>query len=202
VNIGRDYKPELVADIRNIRAGDACPRCGKSISFARGIEVGHVFKLGIKYSKAMQANFLDEAGQAQPMIMGCYGIGVSRIVAAAIEQNHDEWGIRWPLPIAPYDVIITPANVTHEPSLQTATQIYKALLEKNISVLFDDRDMRAGFKFKDADLIGVPLRVTIGEKSLARGMVEIKWRTDAAAEEITVDKAVEKVLQLLQAQEG
>jgi prolyl-tRNA synthetase len=202
VNIGRDYKPELVADIRNIRAGDACPRCGKSISFARGIEVGHVFKLGIKYSKAMQANFLDEAGQAQPMIMGCYGIGVSRIVAAAIEQNHDEWGIRWPLPIAPYDVIITPANVTHEASLQAATQIYKALLEKGISVLFDDRDMRAGFKFKDADLIGVPLRVTIGEKSLARGMVEIKWRTDAAAEEITVDKAVEKVLQLLQAQEG
>ncbi len=202
VNIGRDYKPDVIADIRNIREQDPCPRCGKPVYFTRGIEVGHVFKLGTKYSKSMKADFLDEAGQSQPMIMGCYGIGVSRIVAAAIEQNNDEFGIRWPLPIAPYDVIVTPANVTHEESLKVSTQIYKALLEKGVSVLFDDRDMRAGFKFKDADLIGIPLRVTIGEKSLARGVVEIKWRTDAAAQETTVDKAVEKVLQLLQATEG
>jgi prolyl-tRNA synthetase len=202
VNIGRDYKPDMLADIRNIREQDACPRCGKPVYFTRGIEVGHVFKLGPKYSKSMKADFLDEAGQSQPMIMGCYGIGVSRIVAAAIEQNNDEWGIRWPRPIAPYEVIVTAANVTHAESLQVATQIYTALREKGVSILFDDRDMRAGFKFKDADLIGIPLRVTIGEKSLARGVVEIKWRTEPAATEIAVDKAVEKVLQLLQAMEG
>jgi prolyl-tRNA synthetase len=202
VNIGRDFKPELVADIRNIQEQDPCPRCGKPVYFTRGIEVGHVFKLGTKYSKSMKADFLDEAGQAQPMVMGCYGIGVSRIVAAAIEQNHDEWGVRWPVPIAPYTVIVTPANVTHEPSSQAATQVYQGLLAKGVAVLFDDRDLRAGFKFKDADLIGIPLRVTIGEKSLARGVVEIKWRTDPNAQETTVDKAVEKVLELLQATEG
>ncbi len=199
VNIDRDFKPDLIADIRNIRAGDDCPRCDGKIVFYRGIEVGHVFKLGIKYSKAMQANFLDESGESKPMIMGCYGIGVSRIVAAAIEQNNDEWGIRWPLPIAPFQVILTPANMTHEPSAQTAEKIYDGLLKKGVQVLLDDRDMRAGFKFKDADLIGVPLRVTIGEKSLAKGVVEIKWRNQANAEEIPLDQAVEKVVSLLQA---
>lgn len=197
VNIDRDFKPEIIADIRNIRAGDDCPRCPSVIKFYRGIEVGHVFKLGTKYSKSMQANILDEQGASQPIIMGCYGIGVSRIVAAAIEQNNDEWGILWPLPIAPFQVIVTPANVSHEPSLQAAQTIYEGLLNKGVEVLLDDRDMRAGFKFKDADLIGIPLRVTIGEKSLAKGVVEIKWRNQPTIEEISLDQAVEKVHSLL-----
>ena len=197
VNIERDFKPDTVADIRNIREGDDCPRCTSQIKFYRGIEVGHVFKLGTKYSKSMKAEVLDEQGASKAMIMGCYGIGVSRIVAAAIEQNNDEWGVRWPLPIAPFQVIVTPANMTHEDSAKMAEKIYDALMKKGVEVLLDDRDMRAGFKFKDADLIGVPLRVTIGEKSLAKGAVEIKWRNQPNSEEIPADQAVEKVLQLL-----
>jgi len=199
VNPGRDFTPESVADIRNIRPSDPCPRCSTPVAFFRGIEVGHVFKLGTKYSKAMKAEFLDEAGNAQPMIMGCYGIGVSRIVAAAIEQNNDEWGIKWPVQIAPFQVIVTPANVTHDESRLAAEKIYNALLEKGVDVLLDDRDVRAGFKFKDADLIGIPLRVTIGEKSLARGMVEVKRRYEAQATEAPLDAAIEKVMETLQA---
>jgi prolyl-tRNA synthetase len=199
VNIDRDYKPEIIGDIRNIRAGEACPKCGSNVSFFRGIEVGHVFKLGTKYSSAMKAMFLDEEGKSQPMVMGCYGIGVSRIVAAAIEQNNDEWGIRWTAPISPYQVIVTPANVSDAASKSTAEKIYDGLKAKGIDVLLDDRDMRAGFKFKDADLIGIPLRVTIGEKSLAKGMVEIKARTEKDFQEIPVDQAVEKVLSRIKA---
>ncbi len=199
VNIDRDFKPDMIADIRNIREGDDCPRCDSRIKFYRGIEVGHVFKLGVKYSKSMKAEVLDEQGVSKPMIMGCYGIGVSRIVAAAIEQNNDEWGIKWPLPIAPFQVVVTPANMSHEESAKTAASIYEELVKKGFEVLLDDRDMRAGFKFKDADLIGIPLRVTIGEKSLANGNVEIKWRNQPNAEEVPAGKAVEKVVQLLQA---
>lgn len=198
VNIDRDFKPDVVGDIRNIRPGDPCPRCAGIIEFYKGIEVGHVFKLGIKYSEAMKATYLDEAGVAKPMIMGCYGIGVSRIVAAAIEQNNDEWGVRWPVPIAPFEVIVTPANVTHEESKTTAEKIYSGLQKNGVEVLFDDRDVRAGFKFKDADLIGIPVRVTIGEKSLSKGVVEIKLRNQPQAEEVPIDKAVEKVSSLIQ----
>lgn len=198
VNINRDYKPDVVGDIRNIRPGDACPRCANPVRFYRGIEVGHVFKLGTKYSEAMKATFLDEAGQSHPMIMGCYGIGVSRIVAAAIEQNNDEWGIQWPVPIAPFEAIVTPANVTHGPSAETAESVYTGLKKRGVDVLYDDRDVRAGFKFKDADLIGVPIRVTIGEKSLAKGVVEVKLRNQPQPEEIPLDKAVEKVGELVQ----
>jgi prolyl-tRNA synthetase len=199
VNLGRDYKPDLVGDIRNIRAGDPCPKCDTPIVFHRGIEVGHVFKLGTKYSQSMKAEFLDEKGASQPFIMGCYGIGVSRIVAAAIEQNFDEWGIKWPLPIAPFEVIVTPVNVTDEKSKQVSEKIYADLMKAGVDVLLDDRDMRAGFKFKDADLIGIPFRVTIGEKSLAKGMVEVKARTETNFQEVPTDKVVEKVLSLLQA---
>jgi prolyl-tRNA synthetase len=196
VNIGRDYKPDILGDIRNIRPGDECPKCSTPIQFFKGIEVGHVFKLGTKYSKSMKAEFLGENGESQPMIMGCYGIGVSRIVAAAIEQNNDEWGIKWPLPIAPFQVIITPANVTHEPSIQAAEKLYTELKSKGLDVLLDDRDLRAGFKFKDADLIGIPIRVTIGEKSIAKGGVEIKLRTQDKFEEVPFDQAVENVVRL------
>jgi prolyl-tRNA synthetase len=198
-NLGRDFKIETVADIRNIREGEPCPKCQTPVEFFRGIEVGHVFKLGTKYSASMKCEYLAEDGTPKPMIMGCYGIGVSRIVAAAIEQNNDEWGIRWPAPIAPFTVIVTPANVTHDESRKTAEMIYAGLIEKGVDVLLDDRDVRAGFKFKDADLIGIPFRVTIGEKSLARGMVELKLRTDAQAVEVPVDKAIEKVMETLKA---
>ncbi len=199
VNMGRDFTSDMIGDIRNIRPGDPCPRCASSIEFHKGIEVGHVFKLGTKYSESMKATYLDEGGQAKPMIMGCYGIGVSRIVAAAIEQNNDEWGIQWPLPIAPFEVIVTPANVTHEESKSVAETIYAGLQKSGVEVLFDDRDVRAGFKFKDADLIGIPIRVTIGEKSLAKGVVEIKLRNQPQAEEVPIDKALEKVGTLVQA---
>jgi prolyl-tRNA synthetase len=198
-NVGRDFKIETVADIRNIREGEPCPKCGQPVQFFRGIEVGHVFKLGTKYSAPMKCEYLAEDGTPKPMIMGCYGIGVSRIVAAAIEQNNDEWGIKWPAPIAPFQVTVTPANVTHDPSREAAEKIYEALLNRGVDVLLDDRDVRAGFKFKDADLIGIPLRVTIGEKSLARGMVEIKRRDQAQAVEAPLDGAIEKVMETLKA---
>jgi prolyl-tRNA synthetase len=194
VNPGRDFKPARVADIRNIRPNDPCPRCGTPVAFFKGIEVGHVFKLGTKYSEAMKATYLDADGKANVIVMGCYGIGVSRVLAAAIEQNSDEWGIRWPLPLAPYEVIVTPANVSDPKSSETAESIYKALQAKGVDVLYDDRDLRAGIKFKDADLIGIPFRVTIGEKSLARGNAEFKLRTAAQAEEIPVDDIVETVV--------
>jgi prolyl-tRNA synthetase len=189
VNYGRDYKADIVGDIRNIRPQDPCPRCQAPVDFFKGIEVGHVFKLGTKYSEAMKATVLDEGGKAKPMIMGCYGIGVSRIVAAAIEQNNDQWGIQWPAPIAPFDVIITPANMSDEKTRTVAEKIYTDLLSMGVDVLLDDRDERAGIKFKDADLIGIPLRITIGEKSLLKNVVEFKPRTAAQAEEVPIEKA-------------
>ncbi|MFN0116904.1 MAG: proline--tRNA ligase [Elusimicrobiota bacterium] len=194
VNPRRDFKPDMVGDIHNIKPNDPCPKCNEPVVFYRGIEVGHVFKLGIKYSKAMKAEFLDEKGQSYPMIMGCYGIGVSRIVAAAIEQNYDEWGIKWPFPIAPFEVIVSPTNVTDENLKKASEKIYLDLQKNGIQVLLDDRDVRAGFKFKDADLIGIPLRITIGEKSFAKGMVEFKLRTEPKAEEVEFDKIIEKVI--------
>ena len=176
VNPGRDFSVSAYADLRVIREGDPCPRCGGEIHFARGIEVGHVFKLGTKYSKAMKAIYLDRNGREQMMVMGCYGIGIGRTVAAAIEQNHDAEGIIWPLPIAPYQVVITPVNV-NEPSLsKTAEDIYQTLARMGVDVILDDRDERAGVKFKDADLIGIPYRITVGPKKLAEGKVEIKSR--------------------------
>jgi prolyl-tRNA synthetase len=162
--------------LRIARDTDLCARCGHPLKFARGIEVGHVFKLGTKYSKAMKAQFLDNNGKEQYMIMGCYGIGVGRTVAAAIEQNHDENGIVWPVPLAPYHVIITPVNINDETIRRLSVELYEALQQKGIEVIFDDRDERAGVKFKDADLIGIPLRVTIGKKVLTDGVVEVKIR--------------------------
>jgi prolyl-tRNA synthetase len=159
-----------------IRESDPCPRCGGEIKFARGIEVGHVFKLGTKYSRSMRAVFLDRDGKEKTMVMGCYGIGIGRTVAAAIEQNHDADGIVWPLPLAPYEVIITPVNI-NEPALSDAAEgLYRTLSEMDVETILDDRDERAGVKFKDADLIGIPYRVTVGPKRLAEGKMEIKNR--------------------------
>ena len=195
VNTGRDFAVKAFADLRFVKESDCCPRCQKPMRLARGIEVGHVFKLGTKYSKAMKAVYLDAQGQEQTMIMGCYGIGIGRTVAACIEQNNDEQGIVWPLPLAPYPVIITPVNVNNEALATAAEGMYHELESRGIAVLLDDRDERAGVKFMDADLIGLPLRVTIGPKRLAEGQVEIRERrsgevlvmTIAAAQDYIVD---------------
>jgi prolyl-tRNA synthetase len=178
-NAVRDYNYDIKADIRKIVKGDFCPKCktGK-IDFARGIEIGHCFKLGTKYSKAMNASYLDANGKENFMEMGCYGIGVTRILAAAIEQSHDDNGIIWPDNIAPFEVVIVPINFADAKTKETAQQIYKELSSKGLDVLIDDRDERAGVKFKDADLIGIPYRITIGEKNLADGNVELKARKD------------------------
>ncbi len=176
VNIERDFTVSDFADLRFAKEADSCPRCRQTLNLARGIEVGHVFKLGVKYSQAMKAVFLDREGQERYMVMGCYGIGIGRTVAASIEQNHDEQGIIWPMPIAPYHVAITPVNVKDEKLAIAAEELYRALLERGVEALLDDRDERAGVKFMDADLIGLPLRVTIGPKSMAVGQVEIKVR--------------------------
>jgi len=176
VNFGRDVKISDFVDLRSVKAGDACPRCLGEIRFARGIEVGHVFKLGTKYSKAMGARYLDKNGQEQIIVMGCYGIGIGRTVAACIEQNYDEHGIIWPMALAPYQVILTPVNVKDEALLHASKDLYHQLASAGLDVLLDDRDERAGVKFMDADLIGIPLRITIGPKRLAEGKVEVRYR--------------------------
>ncbi len=176
VNIGRDFQVEAFADLRVSEPGDACPRCAGAIKFVRGIEVGHVFKLGTKYSKAMKASYLDKDGKEKTMIMGCYGIGVGRTVAACIEQNFDQNGIIWPMPLAPYAVIVTPVNINEPDVMKASEDIYSELLTCGVEVILDDRDERAGVKFKDADLIGIPLRIVVGPKNLAQGHVELKIR--------------------------
>jgi prolyl-tRNA synthetase len=189
VNLGRDFEVDLFGDLRIITPQDSCPKCGGEIQFGRGIEVGHIFKLGTKYSHALKAFFLDEQGKEMPIIMGCYGIGVGRTVAAAIEQNHDKDGIIFPIPIAPFEVTILPLQL-HETAVKgTAEKIYKELLGHDVDVLLDDRDERAGVKFNDADLLGVPVRVTAGIKGIKNGLVEIKMRGESASNSVPVEKA-------------
>jgi prolyl-tRNA synthetase len=189
VNLGRDFEVDLFGDLRIITPQDSCPKCGGEIQFGRGIEVGHIFKLGTKYSHALKALFLDEQGKEIPIIMGCYGIGVGRTVAAAIEQNHDKDGIIFPIPVAPFEVIILPLQL-HETAVKEASEkIYKELIAHGIDVLLDDRDERAGVKFNDADLIGVPVRVTIGIKGIKNGLVEIKMRGESASNSVPVEEA-------------
>ncbi len=180
VAIGRDIQVAHWADLRLVQAGEPCPKCGQPLKVQRAIEVGHVFKLGTKYSEALKALFLDEAGKQQPAIMGCYGIGVTRTLQAVIEQSHDDNGIIWPVSVAPYTVCITPLNVAPESAvMQRAEQIYAALTARGVDVILDDRNERPGVKFKDSELVGFPIRVGIGEKSLAKGEVEIKPRAGA-----------------------
>ena len=176
VNPERDFATDIVADVRLVQAGEPCPRCGAPLAEARGIEVGQVFKLGDKYSKALGATYLDEAGKKQLIVMGCYGIGVSRTMAAAIEQNHDENGIIWPLAIAPYQVVIVPVSMKDQSQVDLAESVYQRLVAAGIEVVLDDRQERAGVKFKDADLIGYPLRLTIGAKAVADSQVEVRVR--------------------------
>jgi prolyl-tRNA synthetase len=182
------------ADLRQVKGGEPCPRCGTPLDTFRGIEVGHVFKLGDKYSRAMKAAYLDAQGQERLMIMGCYGIGVGRTVAAAIEQNHDGDGIVWPLALAPFQVIITPTEVeSASETFRTARSLYDRFRAAGIEVLLDDRDERPGIKFKDADLIGIPLRVTVGPKGLKENMVELRPRADKTVQRVPVEQCLESV---------
>jgi len=192
---GRDFTVKTYTDLRNIIEGDECPRCGGHIAFARGIEVGHVFKLGTRYSEKMGAKFLDENGKEQPMIMGCYGIGISRTVAACVEQNNDENGIIWPWSLAPYQIHVVPVNVKNEEQKQLADSIYEQLQKEGYEVLLDDRPERAGVKFKDADLIGLPIRVTVGGKA-GEGLVECKVRKTGESKDVHVDELLTYVKEL------
>lgn len=187
VNPGRDFIPTYVADIRLIQEGDPCPHCGGEVSKARGIEVGQVFKLFTKYSSALKATYLDENGKEQPMVMGCYGVGVSRTMAAAIEQNYDDNGIIWPIEIAPYHVLVVPVNTKDEASAAKAEEIYMQLKKVGLETVIDDRNERPGVKFKDADLIGYPLRVVVGPKTLTEGKLEVKIRKTAEIRYLPLD---------------
>lgn len=196
-NPKRDFGDVIVADIRLIAEEDPCPHCGAPVKMTHGIEVGQVFKLGIKYSKALGATFLDENGKEKPLIMGCYGIGVSRTMAAAIEQFHDDNGIIWPASIAPFEVVIVPINAKDEAQMQIAEKLYADMKNVGIDVLLDDRKDRAGVKFKDADLIGYPVRITVSPKLLDANEVEIKVRRDGATSNVKVDDCAQTVKDML-----
>lgn len=184
-------------DLRNAEADDPCPKCAGSLQIVHGIEVGHVFKLGTKYSVSMDAEFVDDQEQSHPIIMGCYGIGVTRVVASIVETCHDENGIIWPINVAPYTVQIIPLNVSDAEVMKVSNSIYGELTDAGIDVLMDDRDQRPGFKFKDADLIGIPLRVTVGGKGLAEGIAEVKWRMEKDAKKIPLADVVTAVRDLI-----
>ncbi len=177
VKPGRDFKIDKTVDIRYVTENDRCPRCKEALNVSNGIELGHVFKLGTRYSDSLGAKFLDSNGKERPIIMGSYGIGVNRILAATIEKSHDSNGIIWPLPLAPYEVLIVPINYKDEVIMNSATKIYDVLCDAGIDTLLDDRDQRPGFKFKDADLIGIPIRITAGKRLKESGELEIKLRS-------------------------
>jgi prolyl-tRNA synthetase len=191
VNPSRDFQPVKYSDLRNAVDGDPCPRCSSKVAMRHAIEVGHVFKLGTKYSEALGARFLDEKEQLRPIIMGCYGIGVNRIIAGLVETNYDDNGIIFPVALAPYEVAVIPVKATDEASMKVAVELHDRLAAAGIDVVLDDRDQRAGVKFKDADLIGVPLRVVIGDRGLKEDRLEVKWRWDTAAEMIPLDGAAD-----------
>jgi prolyl-tRNA synthetase len=188
--IGRDVEPDEWADVSRVAGGDPCPRCGAALRESRGIEVGHIFDLGAKYSTAMDATFLDESGRARPFLMGCYGLGITRTVAAAIEQSHDERGIVWPVAIAPYEVEVIPLNMDSAAVVEAAERIYAGCREAGLETLLDDRPDRAGSKFADADLVGIPWRIVVGEKGLQAGRAEVVERRTGRAEKLAPDQAV------------
>ena len=196
VNPGRDFTPEITADIRSIEEGDICPVCGKRIKTAQGIEVGHIFKLGTKYSDALGLTYRDETGGDKSVIMGCYGIGVNRCLAAVIEQNHDDNGIIWPVAVAPYKAVVVPVNVNDSVQANMAEEITKRLEDEGIEVIIDDRDERPGVKFKDWDLIGIPVRITVGKKA-GEGLVEYKLRNEAEFELLEKEEAIKKALEYI-----
>ena len=191
VNYGRDFEG-VVGDFRNVTIGEKCPECGKEITISRGTEVGHIFKLGTKYSESMGATFIDEDGKAKPFIMGCYGIGVTRTVASIIEQHNDENGIIWPLEVAPYHVSVIPANVKNEEQATKAEEIYNELRKMGVEALLDDRKERAGVKFKDSELMGIPMRITVG-KMIGEGQVEFKLRNGGEVETLSTEEVYNRV---------
>ena len=193
-NWGVDVElPSQVEDLRLVEAGDFCPQCGKPLKVTRGIEVGNIFQLGTKYSAPMNAVYLDANGKTQPYIMGCYGIGVTRTAAAAVEAHHDEWGIKWPLSIAPYHVVVVPVSTQDEQQMKVANEIYEQLLNAGVEAVLDDRNERPGVKFKDADLIGFPFRITVG-KTISEGNVEFVERSNGEKLSMTPQNAIEKVV--------
>ena len=193
VNVNRDFRPDLTTDIRVAVIGDACPRCGSALGLTPGIEVGHVFKLGTRYSAKMNCSYLDEKGQLHPMVMGCYGIGVNRILAAAVENHHDEAGILWPAELAPYQVEIVSLDHKKMQIVETAHDLHDSLTKAGLEVLWDDRDAAPGVKFTDADLIGLPVRVTVGKKTLEAGTVDIRTRKNKDQKSVTLEQVVEMV---------
>ena len=196
VNINKDFTPFTVADIRLVEEGDVCPKCGHKIKTAQGVEVGHIFKLGTKYSEALGLKYLDENGKSNVVVMGSYGIGVTRCLSAAIEQNNDENGIIWPVALAPYQAIVIPANYKSDEQNEMAEKLYKELTDAGIETLIDDRSERAGVKFKDADLIGIPVRIVVGKKC-GEGIVEYKERREKEAVEKTYEQAKNDVIEFI-----
>lgn len=192
----KDFECEAVLDIRTIKDGDPCPICGKPISTTSGIEVGHIFKLGTKYTEALECTCLDENGKAKTPIMGCYGIGVTRSISAIIEQHSDENGIIWPISVAPYHVCVVPVQASNEEQMALASKIYEDLKAKGIEVLLDDRNERVGVKFKDMDLIGIPVRITVGKKA-GENIVEYKLRKDSEVLEITSEEAIKNAVEFI-----
>ncbi len=199
-NFGKDVHLDEFHDLMLVADGDRCPNCDQNLVISHGIEVGHIFKLGTKYSEPMGCNYLDDRGQSHPMLMGCYGLGIGRTVAAAIEQNHDDKGIIWPLPLAPFEALVVPLNMNDQEVVQAAGKIYEELVEKRVDVLFDDRQERPGVKFNDADLIGIPIRLVVGSKSLANGEVEVSLRRDGEKQLVPLANAVEAMLDAILAE--
>ncbi len=197
VNMGRDFSPTLIGDIRKVTAEDHCALCGGALELTKGIEVGHIFKLGTKYSTAMKATFLDDQGIDTPFVMGCYGIGVSRVVAAAIEQHHDQDGIKLPVAIAPVQALVLNLSPKDEEISKAANDIYDQLRKNNIEVILDDRDERPGIKFKDADLIGIPFRITVGKSFSKEGIIEVRRRADGETLNMPLADTVPTVVELI-----
>jgi prolyl-tRNA synthetase len=201
IDFQRDVTPEGYFDLRTVESGEPCPQCGSELKVMHAIEIGHIFKLGTKYSEALGATFLDENGVSKPIVMGSYGIGVERIVATFIEQSHDENGIIWNKALTPYDVHIVAASMNNKEAVLVSNQLYRSLTEQGIDVLFDDRaNVTAGFKFKDADLLGVPLQLVVGEKGLRDKKVEIKRRSSGERTLVAVEEAVEALKKLLESE--
>jgi len=198
VNYPRDFKADIVADIAAARAGDKCPRCGGTLASTRGIEVGHIFKLGTTYSSKFEADFIDEKGEKRPTVMGCYGLGLSRLMGAVVEHNHDDKGIIWPLSIAPYHVYLCALYREDSKAREVAEKLYKDLDAVGLEVLFDDREESPGVKFNDADLLGIPLRVTVSPRTLEKNGVELKKRAEKESEIVPLAKIVDRLKQLIE----
>jgi prolyl-tRNA synthetase len=194
VNLDRDFSVDRWEDLAGVREGDVCPRCQTgTLQVGRSIEVGHTFQLGTRYSEPLKATFLDEDGTEKPFVMGCYGIGVSRIVASVVEQHHDDKGIAWPAHLAPYQVVVIPTNMDQDDVVATGERIYGELRDAGIEVVLDDRDERAGVKFTDAELIGYPLALVVGKRGVAAGVIEAKLRASGEQRELPLDAAAAAV---------